>query len=299
MSGQHYHFHAGKGGVGKSTSSSLSALRMAGQGRNVLLVSLDPAHNQADIFDMEFSGTPTRVADNLRVAQADIDRWIAEYIKGVEKQMRANYTYQTAFNLEKHLNVVKHSPGIEEYGLLLAFRHYRREYPDATDILFDMPPTALSLKFFNLPSLSLIWLDHLLTLRTEIMRKKEIITKIQLGKREFQCDKVMNRLDEQRTVFTEIREIFRDTRRCSVNLVVNPDRLSFAEAERIDKTLEEMGMRLNKVIMNKVTETCTWDECSSLVQKYRVCALPLWPEPLIGLAALNGYLAEHGAVLDD
>jgi len=297
MSDQHYHIHAGKGGVGKSTTSSLSALQLARQGRSVLLVSLDPAHNQADIFDTDFTGRPARVADNLRVAQADIDRWIREYIKGVEQQMRANYTYQTAFNLEKHLNVIKHSPGIEEYGLLLAFQHYRKGYADADVILFDMPPTALTLKFFNLPALSLIWLDHLLKLRSEIMSKKEIITKIQLGKKEIQCDKVMNRLEQQRTFFTELRDIFRDPARCSVNLVVNPDRLSFAEAERIDKTLGEMGMRLSRVIMNKVTEECTWDECSPLMQRYDVCPFPLSTAPLIGLEALNNYLDENGSRL--
>ncbi|BDQ33490.1 ArsA family ATPase [Pseudodesulfovibrio portus] len=297
MAEQHYHFHAGKGGVGKSTTSSLSALELARQGENVLLVSLDPAHNQADIFDTDFTGKPTRVADNLRVAQADIDLWITEYIKGVEQQMRANYTYQTAFNLEKHLNVVKHSPGIEEYGLLLAFQHYRKEYPDADVILFDMPPTALTLKFFNLPALSLIWLEHLLKLRSEIMNKKEIITKIQLGKKEIQCDKVMNRLEQQQAFFTELKEIFQDPSRCSVNLVVNPDRLSFAEAERIDKTLAEMGLQLSRIIMNKVTDECTWDKCSSLMQEYDVCPIPLSPEPLIGLPALNGYLDANGSKL--
>ncbi len=58
MSKQHYYFHAGKGGVGKSTTSALSALHLARTGQNVLLVSLDPAHNQADIFDTDFSDKP-------------------------------------------------------------------------------------------------------------------------------------------------------------------------------------------------------------------------------------------------
>ena len=293
MTGQHYHFHAGKGGVGKSTSAALAALQLAQQGKNVLLVSLDPAHNQADIFETPFTGEPTRMADNLRVAQADIDQWIKEYIKGVEQQIRANYTYQAAFNLDKHLNVVKHSPGIEEYGLLLAFQHYRKKYDDAEVVLFDMPPTALTLKFFNLPALSLIWLEHLLKLRCEIMEKKELITKIQFGKREIQCDKVMNKLEQQREFFTELRDIFQNPDLCSVNLVVNPDRLSFAEAERIDKTLSEMGMQLSRIIMNKTTEGCTWDECSSIMQQYTACPLPLSPTPLIGIQALNTYLVDN------
>ena len=35
----------GKGGVGKSTTSSATAVHFAEQGKRVLLVSSDPAHN--------------------------------------------------------------------------------------------------------------------------------------------------------------------------------------------------------------------------------------------------------------
>jgi len=298
MSNQHYYFHAGKGGVGKSTTSSLTALHMARTDNKVLLVSLDPAHNQGDIFDTDFTEKPKQVAENLQVAQADIDKWIAEYLKGVEDQLKANYTYQTAFNLEKHLSVVKHSPGIEEYGLLLAFQHYRKKYTDVDAIVFDMPPTALTTKFFNLPTLSLIWLEHLLELRQEIMKKKEIITKIQLGKKEIETDKVTRKLEQQRQFFTEMRDIFQAPDRCSINLVVNPDRLSFAEAERIDHSMDEMGMRLTNIIMNKAAEGSTWDTESPLLSRHNVCPLPLSDYPLIGRPSLDIYLEQENVCLE-
>ena len=231
---------------------------------------------------------------NLRVAQADVDKWVTEYIKGVENQLQANYTYQTAFNLEKHLKVIKHSPGIEEYGLLLAFQHYRKNFPNADVIVFDMPPTALTTKFFNLPALSLIWLEQLLTLRKEILEKKELITKIQLGKMEIQCDKVSARLEQQRKFFTELREIFESPARRSINLVVNPDKLSFAEAERIETNFGEMNIPLTHIIMNKVTDACTFNEDSSILCNRGVCPLPLSPVPLIGPDALNAYLDTYG-----
>jgi len=46
----------GKGGVGKTTTSSSLAVTMAASGRNVALVSTDPAHSLGDVFDMDFSG---------------------------------------------------------------------------------------------------------------------------------------------------------------------------------------------------------------------------------------------------
>ncbi len=46
----------GKGGVGKTTTSSSLAVTMAAAGRRVALVSTDPAHSLGDAFDINFSG---------------------------------------------------------------------------------------------------------------------------------------------------------------------------------------------------------------------------------------------------
>lgn len=298
MSKQRCHFHAGKGGVGKSTSSTLSALHLARSGRTVQLVSLDPAHNQADIFDLELGAKPREVAPNLWVAQADIDAWMAEYLKGIENQMRRAYTYQTAFNLEKHLSVIKHSPGIEEYALLLAFRHYREKGRDKDVLVFDMPPTALTTKFFHLPALSLLWVEQLLNLRNEILRKKEIITKIHVGKTEMERDKITCRLNEQQSLFGGLSELFKDPEQSSIHLVVNPDKLSFAEAERMEIMLKEMGVTLGGVIMNKVAPDSQWNEQGVLFANNTVHPLPLSPTPLIGLEALTQYLDTNLGCLD-
>lgn len=290
---QRYFFHAGKGGVGKSTTSSLTALHLARAGRKVLLVSLDPAHNQADIFDMEFRARPRRVAPGLRVAQADIDAWIGTWLRGIEEQVRRTYTYQTAFNLENRMGIIKHSPGLEEYALLLAFRHYRDEHPDADVIVCDMPPTALTMKFFSLPALSLVWLEHLLALRREIMEKRRMITRIKFGRCEIDCDRVGSRLDRQRTFFTELRDVFRDPVASRVHIVVNPDRLSFAEAGRIFGELDELGIPPGGVLMNKVAPGSSWDEGHAVFARGTVHPLPLAVAPPIGLEALGAYLDAH------
>ena len=290
---QRFYFHAGKGGVGKSTTSSLSALHLARSGRKVLLVSLDPAHNLADIFDTDIPAKPRTLAPNLRVAQADIDAWVVEYLRGIETQMRRNYTYQTAFNLEKHLGIIKHSPGIEEYALLLAFRHYRELAADAEVVIFDMPPTALTTKFFHLPSLSMLWVRQLMELRRDILEKKEIITRIQLGKKEVEQDKITCKLTEQQTFFSDLEALFKDPEACGIHIVVNPDKLSFAEAQRVETMLGEMGMHFGAVIMNKVGPDSVWDETGPLFANNEVHPLPLSPTPLIGLESLTAYLDEH------
>jgi len=61
----------GKGDTGKSTVSALAACFLAARGRRVLLLSLDLANNQADIFDRPFSGRPQAVGERVRVAEVD------------------------------------------------------------------------------------------------------------------------------------------------------------------------------------------------------------------------------------
>ena len=84
-------------------------------------------------------------------------------------------------NLDNYFDVIKFSPGIEEYALLLAFNDVGRAFAKYDFILFDMPPTALALKFFGLPKVSQEWLNKLQELREQILKKRHILSRIKLG----------------------------------------------------------------------------------------------------------------------
>lgn len=287
-------FFIGKGGVGKSTTSALTSVRLARQSRNTLLVSMDPAHNQRDIFEQDFSEKPKRLGDYLMVKEVDADFWIEKYLKESQRQITRTYRYASAFNLENYFNVLQFSPGLEEYALLLAFEDIVHKFDALDFIVFDMAPTALSLRFFSLPFITLIWLEELLKLRTQIYKKKEIISKIKFGKSEIEQDNVKRKLGAMIQNYEHLGQHFL-SEATHVHLVMNNDRLSLSEALRIREKLTAIGIGIHKVIINKLTR----DEATEVIDEaFGNCSItrfPLAPGGLVGHAALENYLQGMGA----
>lgn len=244
-------FYIGKGGVGKSTSAALNAMRLAESGKKVLLVSLDPAHNLSDIFEVPSSKTKIKLQKNLYLCEIDRDAWIKSYLKEVQGRIRESYAYLTAFNLEHYFDVVKYSPGIEEYALFLAYRSIHKANSEFDQLIFDMPPTALALKFFSLPWLSLRWLTKLADLRKDILNKREIISRIKFGKKEIESDKVQNRLQKQITDYQQALTLFTNPKQSQIYLVLNPDILSLKESLRINDELQRLKIKVGYLVLNK------------------------------------------------
>src|ERR1700712_3699535 len=61
----------GKGGVGKTTTASATALRLADRGLKTLLLSTDIAHSLADALDVPLGSEASEVAPGLWAVQID------------------------------------------------------------------------------------------------------------------------------------------------------------------------------------------------------------------------------------
>jgi arsenite-transporting ATPase len=286
------HFFIGKGGVGKSTTSALTAVHLARSGRKTLLVSLDPAHNQRDIFRQPFSEKPVPVCQNLAVKEIDVDQWIKRYLKKSTDLIKRAYAYQSAFNIQRYFNVLKLSPGLEEYALLLAFDDTLTHGGALDDILFDMPPTALTLRFFSLPVITRLWLNELLALRSKIYERKKIVSKIKFKTMAIEQDKVKSRL--QTLIEDSRHQSARFTSDATrIDLVLNNDPLSCSEAMRIIKKMHEISIPITRLLLNRCRPGEIIEKHSRALEAYPIWRFPHSDTRLTGLPALEDYLHHH------
>ena len=172
-------FFLGKGGVGKTTTSAAFALALARSGKKVLIASLDPAHNLGDVLATKLKDTPTGVEENLDALEVDLNAWVQIYLKESRDELSRTYSYNMALNLNSFFDIMKYSPGTEEYAVLWAIEHIRCNLSGNYDlVVFDTPPTALSLRFLAMPAISNMWVAELTKLRERILEKRSTITRI-------------------------------------------------------------------------------------------------------------------------
>ncbi|MHB2155892.1 ArsA family ATPase [Calditrichota bacterium GD2] len=280
-----HYFILGKGGVGKSTVALLKALAFNAQGKTVRLVSLDQAHNLSDILGPDADKIPKE----LIIDEPDIDRFIKEYVRHSEALLKKNYRYLTALNLEHHFKILKYAPGMEEYGLLLAYQRYLKRAREDI-LLFDMPPTALALKFFSLPFVSIIWLKQLRELRRQILEKKQIISRVKLGKKVVETDSINKNLEEQLEQYEKITQQFQNGETCRIAVVANPDSVSIAESARIIRHLEELKISVSEFFLNKGTENGLKQLPLPVKEKIRFIFIQPSTKALVGMNVLSEFM---------
>jgi arsenite-transporting ATPase len=226
-------FVIGKGGAGKTTTSASIATALAKRGYKTLIVSLDPAHNLGDVFMVKLSDKPKKLEENLYASELDMEKLIKGYLKHLENNLKNMYRYLTVINLEKYFEVLSFSPGIEEYATLEAIRNILLEGDNWDVIVFDTPPTGLTLRVLALPRISLIWADKLIEIRRKILERRRMVAKIQgdqkfvLEGQEFTLpkdeeeDPVMKELKKYREEIKFVEDAITDPDKTSVVAVMN------------------------------------------------------------------------------
>jgi len=294
-------FFTGKGGVGKSTLAAAAAWQLSRRHR-VLAVSLDPAHNLGDVFGITIGEESKRFSPTLQLREVDLKRLGREYLARETKVLSESYHYLRTLNLDNYFSLLKYSPGIEEYALLTSIEQTLREEVVCDYIIFDTPPTGLTLRFLALPQVTITWIERLTAIRRQILDKRHTIQKIRGPHKEGAAnpelrlqyderdDDILKRLYLLAENYTHLNRRLQG-KECGIVTVYNPDLLSLRESERLLEGIRELNLPLRLLIANKVTQ-----ENNSVAARVSAALRSLaGPDVPVATVALNPALGLNGS----
>jgi arsenite/tail-anchored protein-transporting ATPase len=284
-----YLFFTGKGGVGKTSHACAIAIALADRGRQVLLVSTDPASNLAEVLGTEIGEEPTPVAGvpGLSALNVDPEAAAAAYRERAVGPVRGILPDAAIRQMEEQLSgacTVEVAAFDEFAGLLVDDQRIGRFH----HVVFDTAPTGHTLRLLQLPA---AWSSFL-----------------EQNERGASCLGPVAGQEAQRDRYAATSAALQDPARTTVVLVARPDAIALAEAERTSGELADLGLANQRLILNGIfTARDLTDPLAVGLERRarealsdlpaRLCALPrsevpLLPHNLVGLAALRALVRD-------
>ncbi len=283
-----YLFFTGKGGVGKTSTASATATYLADKGKQVMLVSTDPASNLQDVFELELSNKGTKIpnVEGLVVANFDPVEAANDYKESIVGPYRGKLPDSVLENMEEQLSgsCTVEIASFNEFANFLTDKEASTKFDH---IIFDTAPTGHTLRMLQLPSAWNNYLDENETATAPLGQLSGAV-----DKKEMYDLAVKTLIDGQKT---------------TLMLVTRPQKTSLLEADRASKELEEMGIKNQALIINGVLEEAT-DKVSeefyaiqqealkqmpASLAKYPEYFVPLRPYNLTGIENIRKLLNEH------
>jgi arsenite-transporting ATPase len=245
-----FRFFGGKGGVGKTTCAAAAALRHAESGRQVLLISTDPAHSLGDALGMDLGPDPSQIPTRrgrLLAAEIDaeraLDRWLGERRADLET-IAERGSYLDRADVSRFLELGL--PGVDELiGLIELMRLVRAAPGD--EVVVDTAPTAHTLRLLAMPG--------------ELRRFASALGRLQERHRTvatafggaWQPDAADALIAEIETEGRELELLLRDPDRTAFHWVLLPEILSVEETKDGIRALEQAAIPVAGLIVNRMT----------------------------------------------
>lgn len=266
----------GKGGVGKSSISAATAVRLADlyPDKKVLLISFDIAHNISDLFDREVGGTLTQLAGNLWAIEPDVETYAREYTDEFATVMRELMSKMPLVNLVPKLQeFIDDAVTADSIPLALKNSLIFQKILDAEDqnfdlIVADFPPTGNMLALFEIPQSTIqVLLKYSLQVFAEV---KEVLRgfkdkvrrffpfwKSKPGQRD-RTDRILEMLNQLEARGERVTRIMKE--RGSLRLVTIAEKPSYEELKRgaalTAPYIAFEGIHVNKLIPETNAATC-------------------------------------------
>lgn len=284
-----YLFFTGKGGVGKTSLSCATALKLAEAGRRVLLVSTDPASNLDEVLATPLTGQPTPIAEVPGLFALNINpvEAAAAYRDRIVGPMRGLLPESALRSMEEQLSgsCTVEIAAFDEFAGLIGNPESAREFDH---IVFDTAPTGHTLR---LMSLAKAW-DQFLDNNTSGAS----------------CLGPLAGLAKQRAIYERTVQALADSTITTLLLVCRPQHAALREAERTAGELRALGVANQRLIINGLFETpCPDDvlaqawqrrgqaaltDSRAFIERLQASQVPLRPMNILGRDGLRALLDE-------
>jgi arsenite-transporting ATPase len=240
--------YTGKGGVGKTSLSAITAVRSAQLGHRTIVISTDAAHSLADSLDVPLGCEPTPVAENLWAQEIDVNR---ELLVNWEKI----HTYLTTFLRQQGFeDVIAEEmailPGMEELFSLLKLKEHA-ESRDYDVAIIDCAPTGSTVRMLSFPEVAGWYMDRFFNLERKIMKAMKPVAE-RIARVHLPTDEVYESVERIYTRLKGMKELLIDPARSSIRLVFNPERMVIKESQRALTYLSLYGFPVDAVFANRV-----------------------------------------------
>ncbi|WP_342430747.1 arsenical pump-driving ATPase [Neobacillus sp. FSL H8-0543] len=255
-------FFTGKGGVGKTSAASALAIHLANQGKQVLIVSTDPASNLQDVFETDITNNIQPVPNKSGLFACNLDpedaaRAYREKVVGPYKGKLPDSVIQS---MEEQLSgaCTVEIAAFDEFTNLLANPLVQAKYDH---IIFDTAPTGHTLRLLQLPT---AWTDYL-----------------NENTHGASCLGPLSGLGEKKELYAQTVKALSDREKTTLILVARPDGNSLQEADKASRELVEIGMVQQILLVNGVLQAFTkGDQVSEAFFTKQKQALSLLPDGL-------------------
>ncbi len=226
-------FFTGKGGVGKTSMACTTAVGLAALGRQVLLISTDPASNLDEVLGCPLASKPVPVtgADGLRAMNINPLQAAAEYRERMVGPYRGVLPDASIQQMEEQLSgaCTVEIAGFNEFSKFIGDEQAVAGYDH---IVLDTAPTGHTLRLLNLPA---AWTDFIADNKTGSS-----------------CLGPLAGLAEQQTLFTKVIAALKNPEKTRLAMVARADAMSLKEAARAAAELHGQGMVNQCLIVNGV-----------------------------------------------
>ncbi|KAJ8906774.1 hypothetical protein NDN08_003260 [Rhodosorus marinus] len=282
---QRFVFVSGKGGVGKTTSSSAMAVRFAAEGLKTLILSTDPAHSLGDCLDVDLSsGEIIPITDNLSALEVDTAEAVEEFkrtISSLNELSEEDRAKSGAKELANKLGLGEFGevlttlpPGADEFVALVKVLRLAEEADQGFErVVIDTAPTGHTLRLLAFPDFLDNFLGKASAMRSSIDTARMALNSLSsvIGANtnissEAQ-KKAAEKVSEYRKRMQELSDIIHDPSRTEFIVVAIPTRLSVEETKRLVSSLFEEGIWVRNMVINQlITESVSETYMEHIVQ---------------------------------